>query len=340
MTPGFDHNDVGYQWMADRINGHLVLGYRWFEPDNLFRRKSVYVSHARSYNFDGRCTNNFVWFDSNFEFLNYYGFEIGGNYTFPIYSPTLTRGGPLTLYPGEYDIWISGYSDSREKLIVNAHGLYAKDKLGGVNYGAGFNLEWKPNSQISLSFGPEFSRNDNPIQWVDNFDDPAAINTYNTRYVFGRILQKTLSANIRLNWTFTPTLSLQVFLQPLLAVGDYNEFKELAMPGTSSFNVYGNGESTILYDAENDEYSVDPDGNGPAESFTFENPNFNFKSLRGNIVLRWEIMPGSIFYLVWSHDQTNNDNAGSFNLTRDFRSLLRSEGNDVFLAKFSYWLNL
>lgn len=45
ISPGFEYNDLGSQWMADRINGHLVLGYRWFEPDGIFRRK-IFTWHT------------------------------------------------------------------------------------------------------------------------------------------------------------------------------------------------------------------------------------------------------------------------------------------------------
>ena len=340
VSPGFDHNDVGFQWMADRINTHLVLGYRWFEPDNIFRTKSVYVSHARSYNFEGKPTSRFFWFNGNFQFLNYYGVGIGGNIKQQTYSPTLTRGGAMAISPSEYVLWFNVYSDNRSPLIGSLYGTYAEDAIGGIYYNVGFDVEWKPDSQIYLSFGPEYTNNDNLTQWIDNFEDPTATNIYGNRYVFGRILQNTISASFRMNWTFTPSLSLQVYIQPLFAVGDYCEFKDLTQPGTADYRTYGTDESTITYDSENDEYTVDPDGNGAAEPFSFENPDFNFKSLRGNIVLRWEVMPGSIFYFVWSHEQTNSNYPGEFNFSRDISSLWKSAADDVFLVKFSYWLDM
>lgn len=168
----------------------------------------------------------------------------------------------------------------------------------------------------------------------------ANANTYKTRYVFASIKQNTLAASIRLNWTFTPTLSLQLFMQPFFAVGDYYGFKELAKPRTIDFNLYGQNGSTINYDQDNDEYTVDPDGDGPANKFTFENPDFNYKSLRGTVVLRWEVLPGSIFYFVWSHNQTNLDNPGEFSFNRDFKNLWKSAGDDILMVKFSYWFNM
>ena len=97
---------------------------------------------------------------------------------------------------------------------------------------------------------------------------------------------------------------------------------------------------SVSYNSEDEEYLIDPDNNGPADSFTFQNPDFNFKSLRGTMVFRWELLPGSIFYLVWSQDRTNFDHPGEFSFGRDFDNLLGSETNDIFLAKFSYWLDL
>ena len=183
----------------------------------------------------------------------------------------------------------------------------------------------------------QVSREEN--QWVGNFEDNNASNTYNTRYVFGRLDQKVISGNIRLNWTFTPQLSLQLFMQPLFAVGEYSNYKELAKSRSLEFLRYGENESSIEYDKANEEYTVDADGSGSAPAFTFSNPNFNFKSLRGNAVLRWEFMPGSIFYFVWSHNQQNYDDAGNMDFKRDFKNLWNATGDDVFMIKFSYWFD-
>lgn len=339
VSPGFEQNDLGFQWMADRINMHTVIGYRWFEPEGIFRSKNIYFSHARSYDFEGNAISNFLWGRLGGTFTNYYSLNIGGNYSFEVLNKTATRGGPLTVQPAEWNLWMYAESDSREKITVEVNANYAKDKLGGVfqEYYAG--ITWKPNTQITFSIGPDYSVNEERRQWVDNFEDPTAVNTYKMRYVFAAIKQHTLSANIRLNWTFSPTLSLQLFMQPFFAVGDYAGFKELAAPRTINFNYYGQNGSKINYDSGNDEYTVDPDGSGPAQPFTFSNPNFNYKSLRGTAVLRWEAMPGSILYLVWSHNQSNFDDPGNFSFGRDFKNLWNTQGDNIFLVKFSYWLD-
>ncbi|MDP2039202.1 MAG: DUF5916 domain-containing protein [Ignavibacteria bacterium] len=340
VSPGFEHNDLGFQFMADRINSHLVLGYRWFETDGLFRTKRVYVSHAHSYDFEGNVISNFLWMRTDFEFENYW--QLGGNgfYAFESTNKTSTRGGPIIKNPSGYSLSADISSDSRKKIVFEFSYNYEKDDLSAAASSYSLDANWKPSSQLSLSFGPSYQINNDTRQWVGNFTDVTATNTYGTRYVFANIDQKTLSANIRLNWTFTPTLSLQLFLQPLLAVGNYYNYKEVAKPKTLDLNEYGKNGSTIVYDNASGEYIIDPDGVGPANSFSVGNPNFNFKSLRGNAVLRWEAMPGSILYFVWSHDQQNYDDAGEFSFGRDLRNLWKSEGNNVFMVKFSYWLDM
>ena len=340
VSPGFECNDVGFQWRANTINGHAVVGYRWFEPDNIFRSKDIYLATFRNYDFDGNITADGYMFFSNFQLLNYYGFGANGGYNPETFSDRLTRGGPLAKIPSSEFIEYFGNTDSRDKIYFEFYGNNAWDKLGGNAQYISLTAIWRPSSQIDFRVGPFYNYNFETLQWVDNFNDPYAVNTYNNRYVFGNLNQKTIGGEIRLNWTFTPTLSLQLFLQPLFSVGRYTNFKELAKPRTYQTDEFGKGNSTISYNSSDEEYVVDPDGNGPASQFSFSNPDFNFKSLRGNIVLRWEFLPGSLFYLVWTHGQTNEDNPGDFSFGRDFKNLWNTASDNIFLAKFSYWLDI
>ncbi len=158
--------------------------------------------------------------------------------------------------------------------------------------------------------------------------------TYGVRYVMSDIIQETASMEIRIDWTFTPRLSLQAYLQPFMGVGDYFKFKELRAPRTFDFDVYGEGGSTI---AKKDRiYTVDPDGPGPAPKFSFYDPNFNLKSLRGTVVLRWEYRPGSTAYLVWTQNRTDNAYPGDFDFGRDAALLFRAKGDNIFLFKLNY----
>jgi len=177
---------------------------------------------------------------------------------------------------------------------------------------------------------------------VRGVDDALMTATYGRRYVFGRIDQKVLGSDIRLDWTFTPKLTLQAYLQPFIAVGRYERFKELAAPKTFSYHTYGeSGASTISYDGASDAYTVDPDGpGGEAAPFTFGNPDFNYKSLRGTVVLRWEYRPGSLLYFVWTQNRADYANPGDLRLGRDLGNLFSAPGDNIFLLKVSYRWNM
>ena len=83
---------------------------------------------------------------------------------------------------------------------------------------------------------------------------------------------------------------------------------------------------------------MDPDGPGPAEPFTFGNPDFTTASLRGTAVLRWEYRPGSTFYLVWTHERSDVDSVGSFDFGSARRAISRGRPTNVFQVKATYWL--
>jgi hypothetical protein len=142
----------------------------------------------------------------------------------------------------------------------------------------------------------------------------------------------------RANVIFSPHASLQVYMQPLLATGDYSGFKELAQPRTHDFLRYGTDIGSLSFDPLTRIYTADPDGAGVASPFTFQDPDYNFKSLRLNAVFRWEMKPGSNFYVVWTRQQQDLTDPGHFAPARDARAMFTAPGDDIILFKLSYWL--
>ena len=341
LSPGFDPNDVGFQSAnSDKINAHLLLGYYWPHPGKIFRNLLVFGGPFRNYDFGGNKTWDGYLIIVEGQFLNYWGFNTMLAYNPQTISNTLTRGGPLALLPSGYQINLNLSTDSREPVVISGHGSYYSRPTDGYSLSSSISLRWKPRANISFSFGPGYYVRKSSIQWVTRVDDPLMTETFGTRYVFGFYFQRMLSSDIRLNWTFTPNLSLQLYLQPLLAVGKYNQFKELASPKKYEYDLFGEDGSTISYSDSDEEYSVDPDGPGPAPVFYFGNPDFNFKSLRGTIVLRWEYLPGSILYFVWTQNRANEANPGDFNFGRDMGDLFTTPGDNIFLIKISYRWNI
>jgi hypothetical protein len=339
LSPGFDPNDIGFQNVpSDKINSHLLFGYDWPHPGKVFRRIFICGGTFRNYDFGRNKTWDGFNVFSTGQFLNYWGFEAELLYNPQTISNDLTRGGPLSIIPDGYQFNLGINSDSRKSIVMSGFSSLYRRPTEGYWWSGSFNLRWKPKSNISFSMGPSLYIRRSELQWIDNIEDSLMTETFGTRYIFGRISQIMLSSVIRLDWAFTPKLSFQLYLQPLLSVGEYDKFKELAQPRSFEYNIFGEGNSTIFHSDE--EYTVDPDGSGPASTFSFDNPDFNIKSLRGTAVLRWEYYPGSILYFAWTQNRSDDSHPGDFNMWRDLGNLLTAPGDNIFLIKLSYRWNL
>lgn len=198
-------------------------------------------------------------------------------------------------------------------------------------------LALKPAANVFIQLSPTYNLDQNAEQYVTTVDDPTATAFYGRRYVFSHIETTTVSLTTRVNWTFSPNLTLQLFAQPFIASGDYTSFREFARPRTLEKRIYGQDMGAISYDEESLEYAVDPDGAGPAEGFTFDNPDFTTSALRGTAVLRWEFRPGSTLFFVWTQERSGEDSVGDFDFGRARRAVFHQRPMNVFQIKATYW---
>src|SRR5439155_3656657 len=112
--------------------------------------------------------------------------------------------------------------------------------------------------------------------------DPLAGATYGRRYVFATLEQRTVGAQMRVDCSLTPALSLQMFVQPLISSGRYWNYRELARGSSYDFNVYGTGGSTLGRDPASGDVTIDPDGAGSAVAPFTVHPDFTYRTVRGN----------------------------------------------------------
>ena len=338
INPGFETNDIGFLTRGDFINGHVFFGYEWYEPEGIFRTKSITGSVVKEYDFGGKKIGDTYQLFLSGQFMNYWSCNLALAYNGETYDDQRTRGGPLMKALRSRSSIISVSSDSREFLWGSLNASAGRGESGGWLYTTGIVLNWKASRILSSSLSVDFSRVRGASQYVAAIDDPLALPTFGTRYVFGAIDQKQLSTSIRLNWAFTPKLSFQLYIQPLLSTGVYSSIMELAQPGTFIFNRYGEGASKIAL--AGGEYTIDPDGSaGRASPFTISNPDFNFKSIKANAVFRWEYMPGSTIYFVWTNEKMDYESRGEFSFNRDVDRLMRVQPDNVYSIKITYWIN-
>jgi len=334
ITPTFDINDLGFFYRGDLTNWHAGAGYYWSDPTNIYRYLELGGAFFQSHDFGGNKISEGIYHFASLQFPNYYYLNWNLGYYTETFNNSRTRGGPLTINPAGYEASFNISSDSRKDLVVSlGAGTYDFDQSYDWFTNASLELRFLPN--ISFILSPQFSRTFEYAQYVDTYSDATAAKTYGSRYVFAELDQKTLSSSIRLNWTFTPNLSLQLYVQPLISSGDYTNFKELKAPSTYDFITYGEEGSTFNPETN----TADPDGEGPAQPIEIGNPDFNVKSLRGNAVLRWEYLPGSVIYFVWTQTRSEAEEIGDFKFEESITRMVAAEPDNIFMIKITYWLN-
>ena len=337
MDPKFDVNDMGYQSQANITNAHLGTGYAWNRPNRWRKRAYVITSLFRGGDFDGNRTVAGAYAGSTVYFANECTLKGEWMLTPRTLNDRRTRGGPLMVDgPGA---WGHLLLDTDQKRAVtgsfDVQGTTVPE-AGSSNWAVTPTVGWKPASNVSVQVGPGYSRVIEDAQYVP-LDDASVASPGQVpadfggrRYVFARLDQATVSASIRLNVSFTPNLSLETYLQPYISAGRYTDLKELARAGSYEFVHYG--------------ASYDPAAgtvmSGADTLFTVSNPDFNYKSLRGNAVLRWEYRPGSVLYLVWTQQRTDAEASGDLRFGPSTRRLLDAHANDIFLVKATYYLDL
>ena len=189
---------------------------------------------------------------------------------------------------------------------------------------------------MNIRINPFFDTNWNELQYVSNesFRD-------DSRYLLGRVDQKTLGIGIRLNYSITNNMSIQYYGQPFVSAGRYTRFKRITDTRSSRFNdrfdVFSNDQ--LAYDDSDEVYRVDENLDGQTD-YSFDDPDFNFRQFRSNLVLRWEYTPGSTLFLVWQQQRSRSGGTGGFSAGQDLNDLFDTYPSNIFLLKFNYWFSL
>jgi hypothetical protein len=310
MTPGFEVNDVGYVRRSDQIQQSGWVQLRWDTPTKRYRSFRLNLNQWAGWNFGGDSRFTGANVNAHIVFPSNWGAGAGANLEWAGIDDRATRGGPAMRAKRGGNIWYYVNSDSRKALQGEWMGYYWRDESRSTAFGANPSLAWRPTTFLTVSVGASFDRTNEDSQWVENLTSAAS-----THYVFGRIRQTTLSLPTRVNYTITPNLTVQVYAAPFVSAGAYSDFKELVRPRAMRFA---------------DQF----------EPFAHAgNPDFNYRSFRATSVLRWEFKPGSALYVVWQQGREDASEATRFRLGHDVGRMFDSPSSNVFLVKFSYWLN-
>lgn len=365
VTPGFEINDLGFSQSRERLDGGTRISYREIKPGDLFRSYSLSFTTYHNWSHDVLEEDPLSWaswqkahtsgsfnLKGNTTFLNYWRLDGDIRLSPDNMSRTATRGGPLMRDPGSFTFGMRVHSDGRKAFSIIPGFEVTRGRDGsGDKFLGGAQIEVRPSPGLEFSIRPAFSRQVEGAQYVSSTDVLPFDPTYGRRYLFSDLERNTLSMDTRLDMTFSPTLSLQLFAQPFLSSGDYQSYKQLARSESFEFQRFEDGTYTLAEDGSvrcvggqscldaDGKRHLDLDGDGSVD-YAFTDRDFNLRSLIGNAVIRWEYRPGSTVFLVWQHRQSAWANTGNFDLNRDLAGLWDAPSDDVFMLKVNYWLGL
>ncbi len=332
-SPGFDLNDMGYSRQGDIIQQVLWVGYRIWEPFSIFRSLNASFNQWTGWDFAGENVYQGLSLDATMQFKNYWTFSSGIGWDGQNLNRYNLRGGPAIRTPGGLNIWYNVGTDARKKLNFEAGGYnyvtnYNNDNMFDIYAG----INYRPINALQLSIGPHYSKGYNMLQYIETLDYKGE-----ERYIMGKIDQEMFSADIRINYNITPDMTIQFWGQPFIFAGDYSRYKRVT--DTRADNYYDRFHEftadEILFNPDNNYFSVDEDLDGITD-YGFDNPDFTCFEFRSNLVFRWEYIPGSTLYAVWSQGRMDNDCEGQFNFRNDMDHLFSIYPNNVFLIKLSY----
>jgi hypothetical protein len=338
-SPGFEVNDLGFQSNADLALGGYWVGYQQYEPGTVFRSWNINSNGWTAVNYGGERVALGGNVNGGFQLNSFWGGGGGLGANAPELSSTMLRGGPGFIRPASWNLWSHIYTDQRRPVRVTASvNASGQPESGGRAVGVSPGVTIRPGHNVNMYLGPSFRLNRNPLQYV-------ATRTGDGRahWVLGTVDQTTAALTARLNYTVSPTLSLELYAQPFVSAGDFSAFKLVDDPRAGRYE----DRIHLLSDAELSSttvdgrvrHQVDLTGDGIAD-FQFDDPGFTVRQLRSNLVLRWEYRPGSALFVVWSQGREGFDRDGSFRFGDEVDALWRAEATNMLLIKVSYWFGL
>ncbi|MBR9853470.1 MAG: carbohydrate binding family 9 domain-containing protein [Algicola sp.] len=331
-SPELELNDIGFQRQSDDVRHYTWIGYQTLKPDSTFRRVGINYNHWTAWDFQGN--HNYLQFNTN-TWQNWKGnwnTNIGFNFAPIEYSNFALRGGPRLRQSPWVNFWNSINTDSRKKIRFSFfhNGRKALDNSIKTYYMEG-GFVYQPINALRVSAFPSLRINRDKLQFIDNFNDVGGL----PRYLNGEISQRTLSMSVRLNYTINPNLTIQYWGQPFISRGRYSNFKHITDPVAKTFEdrfIQYTADQTSLIDGE---YAIDEDLDGITD-FSFDDPDFSFVQFRSNLVIRWEYIPGSEIFLVWSQDVSRSGDPTDGLLSSLGDNIFGQKPQNIFLLKATY----
>ncbi len=336
-SPGLELNDIGYMRSADDVTSGFSLSYVEDVPKGWFRNYAITFGedNAWTYGGDFRGAGAFLRLESQFsnKWRASYRLLRDGDHL----DTYLLRGGPAVLVQGHWCNLINLSTDRARKFYASI-GVHKHIHDDGITLRHDLMPEfgYKVTSNLQIETELNYGKNRDPFQYVltENVNG-------RDRYLLAHLDRKTLGLTMRMDLALTPELTIQYYGNPYFSVGTYSHFKYINHPRAENYDrLYDELiAGQLKYNEETNEYSVDENKDGITD-YVYENPNFNFREFRSNLVMRWEFQPGSTLFLVWTHGRSAWETVTNMSLSNNANELFASSPDNIFLVKLNYWFSI
>jgi hypothetical protein len=349
--------DTGLGWLAQvaQTTGHWTndLFYLAFSPHldindaGIFNQQNVHTfrfdSHWREFNrgptrkilvgielwasnsWDGVRTNRLIDLLTQIDWNNLWYTEFHLKRWPTIFDNRETTDGARTEKADSWEIDWTWRTDRTRSFYSELTGS-VRNTWQGYSLSLSESAVYRPSRSFEISLAPTLARVTGDWRWVVSKPD-CQLNTTNPAgsktYCFG--LQDVVAPSLVLRTllSFTPTMTLQTYAQLFFSSVRYGGLRE-----TTRFD-----PKPYLYFAD-----LGPSKGNPSDFDTRD------AILNLNVVFRWEYLPGSFLYLVYTRSQAGGvaplqqDAAGQpIQPPRlDFGALGRGPIENIFLLKLSY----
>lgn len=330
-SPELELNDVGFLRRTDEVIQFSNVRYLWQIPTETYRNITARFEQGSFYDFQGNLNRIRFEVQGDINWINNWSTNGGYGISTNFYDNFFLRGGPRFRRPNTGFAYFFLNSD-RSRMFSFTLGYSNRHSQENVTSRDRFvvRTNYQPFDAFSMSLNIEYGNLYDATQYVAEreFNNQA-------RYILGNIQNQTLTTTLRLNYSFTPNISLQFYAQPFISNGRFTDLNYVINPTANSIDnrisIYD--ENQISF--QNDIYLIDENRNGTTD-YSFSNPDFSFVQLQTNLVARWEYIPGSELFFVWARGSANNVNPTDDLVDSVSNQVFDAPANDTFLIKATY----
>ena len=330
-SPGLELNDIGFLRQADIIRQYASVTRLYNKPSKWYRRANLSLEQSTEFDYQGNY-NRFQLEGQGFvNYKNNWWTEVGFGYKPRIFSNTILRGGPRWKWNNENFVFLFSGTDQRKKFSTTLGIVYSRAAENQFTFHRYvWRMNYQPTDRLSANLELQLQSNPNKTQYVTE----SAFGS-DARYIMAEIENQSLTPTLRINYSINPNLTLQYYGQPFIFKAQYSNFNYVTDATADKLPdrvAWYSDEQIKFIDGT---YIIDENSDGISD-YSFGDPDFAFMQFRSNMVLRWEYIPGSEIFLVWSQGITDFGDVERNVFQLASQDLFSSGSENTFLLKATF----